>query len=113
MAPSNSREDTIRYLLLIIKNTPGIPKPNYHEVGKEAGINTAGNAQKRFKRIVEEAGFTLIDGKVTLKDGAAVAFNGRPANSTSAQSKKGAATLSKKRKMEDDKTTTAGENSVT
>ncbi|RMD39189.1 hypothetical protein DV735_g5942, partial [Chaetothyriales sp. CBS 134920] len=98
------KEDVIRYLLLIFKNTPDASKPNYHDVAKEAGINNANNAQKRFKKIVEDAGFVLIDGKVTAKDGNAVAFNGSPAKSTtSAKSKKkGVATPIKKRKREEE-----------
>ncbi|RMZ90430.1 hypothetical protein DV736_g2326, partial [Chaetothyriales sp. CBS 134916] len=112
MTPSNSSEDTVRYLLLVIKNTPDIPKPNYHEVAKEAGINNANNAQKRFKRIIEEAGFALIDGKVTLKDGAVVAFNSPSAKSTSARNKKGAATPSKKRKLEENEIALASKNGV-
>jgi hypothetical protein len=43
MAPSNTAEDALKYVMLILKNTD-MSKPNYGEVAKEGGINNANNA---------------------------------------------------------------------
>ena len=57
------------------------------------------SSQKRFKKIVEDAGFALVEGKVVLRDRSGVPFDTTP-KPTRTQTKKNSGTpASKKRKI--------------
>ncbi|KAF7513573.1 hypothetical protein GJ744_008867 [Endocarpon pusillum] len=69
MAPSKSfdAEAALDYLLLLISNSEF--KPDFHATAVAAEIASANNAQKKFKKIVEQGGkYKLVKGKVVAAD---------------------------------------------
>ena len=123
MAPPVDVDEALKYIMLILKHTE-MPKPNYPAVAEEAGINTPANAQvitipelldwlanshsqRRFKSLIEKAGYLLVNDQVVAADGTIVT----PKKPRVKKGENGTAPLSKKkRKVQEATMDDAGEN---
>ncbi|KAI1619292.1 hypothetical protein EDD37DRAFT_217748 [Exophiala viscosa] len=65
---SATTEEKLSYVMTVLMHTD-MGKPDYRGVAEELGINTAGNAQRRFRSIVKSAGFDLVKDRIVSDSG--------------------------------------------
>ncbi|RMZ90447.1 hypothetical protein DV736_g2327, partial [Chaetothyriales sp. CBS 134916] len=66
--PPEAVDRSLQYIMLVLSTCEAF-KPNYHDVATKAGICDANTAQKKFKKFVEQAGYSLFKGAITAPNG--------------------------------------------